>query len=216
MVAAKLDQSRVFVTKFRRNRSTLKGGSADQRQTDRQTHRHTNSAENKGPSGMQSGQHQQTELQKMADINVDPPLHISVKTQHHNAALQLALKCSTTKACRLITRTPIKSTTNCNCCRASDWCLSETGGMAASMCMLLTCNSAVYYTRVLYLLNDIFGRPFVKRFAICYQSVVGLSVLSVRNVGVLWPNGWIDQDETWHGGRTRPRPHCVRWRPSCP
>jgi len=33
----------------------------------------------------------------------------------------------------------------------------------------------------------------------------------VCNVGVLWPNGWMDQDETWHGGRPWPRPHCVRW-----
>jgi len=31
-----------------------------------------------------------------------------------------------------------------------------------------------------------------------------LSVLSVCDVGVLWPNGWMDQDETWHGGRLRP------------
>ena len=52
MVAAKLDQSRVLVTKFRQNRLTLKGRNAGQRQTDRQT----NSAENKGPSGLQSGQ----------------------------------------------------------------------------------------------------------------------------------------------------------------
>jgi len=22
--------------------------------------------------------------------------------------------------------------------------------------------------------------------------------LSVCNIGVLWPNGWTDQDETWH------------------
>jgi len=27
---------------------------------------------------------------------------------------------------------------------------------------------------------------------------------------LLWPNGWMDQDETWHGGRPRPLPHCVR------
>jgi len=26
-----------------------------------------------------------------------------------------------------------------------------------------------------------------------------LSVLSVCNVGVLWPNGWIDQEATWYG-----------------
>jgi len=40
--------------------------------------------------------------------------------------------------------------------------------------------------------------------------------LSVCNVGVLWPNGWMDQDVTWCGRRPRPRPHCVRWRPSSP
>jgi len=37
MVAAKLDQSRVLVTKFRPDRSTFKGRSASQRHTDRQT-----------------------------------------------------------------------------------------------------------------------------------------------------------------------------------
>jgi len=26
----------------------------------------------------------------------------------------------------------------------------------------------------------------------------------------------MDQDETWHGGRPRPRRHCVRWGPSSP
>jgi len=35
MVAAKLDQSRVLVTKFHQNRLTLKGRSAGQRHTDR-------------------------------------------------------------------------------------------------------------------------------------------------------------------------------------
>ena len=36
----------------------------------------------------------------------------------------------------------------------------------------------------------------------------------VCDVGVLWPNGWMDEDETWHGGRPWPRPNCVRWGPS--
>jgi len=31
-----------------------------------------------------------------------------------------------------------------------------------------------------------------------------LSLLSVCDVGVLWSNGWMDQDETWHAGRPRP------------
>ena len=67
--------------------------------------------------------------------------------------------------------------------------------------------SDVYIGRTL-----IFGQPFVKRFALWYRSVV-CPVCSVR---ALWPNGWTDQDETWHAGRPRPCPHCVRWGPSCP
>ena len=43
-----------------------------------------------------------------------------------------------------------------------------------------------------------------------------LSVLSVCDVGVLWPNGWMGQDETWNGGRPGSRPYCVRWGPSSP
>jgi len=55
MGAAKLDHSRVLVTKFHQNRSTVKGRSASQRHTDRRSDRQTNSAENKGPSGLQVG-----------------------------------------------------------------------------------------------------------------------------------------------------------------
>jgi len=59
-----------------------------------------------------------------------------------------------------------------------------------------------------------FGRLFVKWFALCCWTIVlsvCLSFLSVCHIGVLWPNGWMDQDDTWHGGRHWPRPHCVRW-----
>jgi len=48
----------------------------------------------------------------------------------------------------------------------------------------------------------VFGRPVVKRFALCYRTVI-LSVLPVCpgcDVGVFWPNGWTGQDKTWHGG----------------
>jgi len=47
-------------------------------------------------------------------------------------------------------------------------------------------------------------------------SVRCLSVCPVCKVGVLWPNCWTDPDETWHAGRPRPWPHCVRWGPSSP
>jgi len=33
-------------------------------------------------------------------------------------------------------------------------------------------------------------------------------------IGVLWPNGWTDQDAYWYGGRPRLRPYCVRRGPS--
>ena len=50
-------------------------------------------------------------------------------------------------------------------------------------------------------------------------SVRCLSVLSVcllRWCIHFWPNGWTVQDETWHAGRPRPWPHCVRWGPTSP
>ena len=50
----------------------------------------------------------------------------------------------------------------------------------------------------------------MERFALCYRTVF----LSVRLV--LWPNGWMDQDETWHAGKPQPWPHCVKWRPAPP
>jgi len=40
--------------------------------------------------------------------------------------------------------------------------------------------------------------------------------VSVCDVGVLWPNSWMDQDETRHAGRPWPWPHCVRWGHSSP
>ena len=33
---------------------------------------------------------------------------------------------------------------------------------------------------------------------------------------LLWPNGWMDQDGTWHGGGPWSRPHCARWGHSSP
>ena len=33
---------------------------------------------------------------------------------------------------------------------------------------------------------------------------------------LLWPNSWMNEAGTWHGGRPRPRRLCVRWRPYSP
>ena len=32
----------------------------------------------------------------------------------------------------------------------------------------------------------------------------------------LWPNGWMDEDTIYYGGRPRPRRHCVKWGFSSP
>ena len=50
------------------------------------------------------------------------------------------------------------------------------------------------------------GRPFVKRFALCYQTIL---TCPVCDVVVLSPNGWMDQDEIRHAGRPQPWSHCV-------
>jgi len=68
----------------------------------------------------------------------------------------------------------------------------------------------IHVYAILYLHNDIFGRPKMVR------PMLPDRCLSVCNVGVLWPNGWMDQGETWPGGRPQPWPHCVRWRRSSP
>jgi len=74
---------------------------------------------------------------------------------------------------------------------------------------------------MLYCSHCIFGRPFVKWFTLCYHTVVYPACLCclsfpVCDVGVLWPNSWMDQDETWLAGRSPPWPHSVRWGPSSP
>ena len=62
----------------------------------------------------------------------------------------------------------------------------------------------------------IFGRPTVCKIVRPMLSYRCPVCLSVCDVGVLWPNGWMDQDETWRGDRPRPQPDCVRWGPSSP
>ena len=61
-------------------------------------------------------------------------------------------------------------------------------------------------------------RPMLSdRCPVCPICPVCLSVcLSACDVGALWLNGWMNQDETCHARRLRPWPHCVRWGPSSP
>ena len=104
--------------------------------------------------------------------------------------------------------------------------------------------------------RTVFGRPFLNRFALCYQvhspqfsahmccgqMAVWIKMPLGREIGLgpsdivvdghlaplskrgralpifgpclLCPNGCMDQDASWYGGRPRPRWYCVRWGPS--
>ena len=44
----------------------------------------------------------------------------------------------------------------------------------------------------------------------------GRSPLPIFGPCLLWPNIWIDQDGTWHGGGPWSRPHCARWGTNSP
>jgi len=58
----------------------------------------------------------------------------------------------------------------------------KTVGLAAAT------NDGGYHLVHVLFSADNFGRPFVKRFALCYRTVV----CPVCNVGVLRSNGWVD------------------------
>jgi len=55
---------------------------------------------------------------------------------------------------------------------------------------------------------------FRRPLQVTVRSMLLDRCLSVCNVGVLWPNGWMDQDATSYGGRRRPRRRFIRWEPS--
>ena len=63
------------------------------------------------------------------------------------------------------------------------------------------------------LTNHFWGIVCKTWFALCYQTVVCPVCLSVMFCIMA---KWLDQskvfqDETWHLGRPRPWPHCIRW-----
>ena len=60
----------------------------------------------------------------------------------------------------------------------------------------------------------VLGQPLQVTVHLCYGTIY--PVCPVCNVGVLWPNGWMDLDVTFYGGRPRPRRDCVRWGPISP
>jgi len=48
----------------------------------------------------------------------------------------------------------------------------------------------------------------------CSAIVMRCRLSVVCNTHVLWPNGFMDQDATWYGGKPWPKWHRIRWEPS--
>ena len=83
--------------------------------------------------------------------------------------------------------------------------------------LISKCNQITHYPPILWATVYKTVRPMLSDRCLSVLSLLSvLSVCPVCDVGVLWPNGLMDQDETWHAGRTRPWPHCVRWGPRSP
>jgi len=56
---------------------------------------------------------------------------------------------------------------------------------------------------------------FISRPLQCNVWLLSWDVVCLSSVmRVLWPNGFMDQDATWYGGRPWPKWHCIRWGPS--
>jgi len=98
----------------------------------------------------------------------------------------------------------------------------------ATECCLICCLFRQRYARTVYVRNNLYinlslvtmNSRLVLFLGDCFTNgspyAMGplSSVCPVYDVGVLWPNGWMDQDATWYGGKPRPRPYCVRWGPA--
>jgi len=58
------------------------------------------------------------------------------------------------------------------------------------------------------------SRPHCARWKpSCLPKKRGQSPL-IFGPSLLWPNGWMQQNATWYGGRPQPRRLCVRWDPA--
>ena len=94
----------------------------------------------------------------------------------------------------------------------ASWALSFLSD-ASSFWATITSNGSSYATATMSCLSIVSD---IAVFVLKGTLNSNQPILSVCNSGVLWPNGWMDQDENWHGVRSRPRTHCVRWGPSSP
>jgi len=97
----------------------------------------------------------------------------------------------------------------------SDSCLSVCPVLSSVCLTLLHCSQTVGWIKVKLGMQVALGPGHIVLHGDPAPLPKGHSPPIFRPY-LLWPNGWMDQDATWHGGRPRPRRHCARWTPSSP
>jgi len=89
--------------------------------------------------------------------------------------------------------------------------LSKLKDFSRSQVVTYAVKVVIYQNGAMY---RVFGRPLQWRLlqvTVRPMQRDRCPVLPFCNVGVLWPNDWMDQDATWYGGRPQPRRHFIRW-----
>jgi len=79
------------------------------------------------------------------------------------------------------------------------------------------CGQTAGWIRMAFGMEVGLGRPHCARWgSSSLPKKGGRAPSPIYGPCLLWPNGWMDQDETWHGDASWFRPHCARWGPSSP
>ena len=109
----------------------------------------------------------------------------------------------------------------CRCCGGDIWGTHTKERQAWCYLQVKLCDPRLSALSVVATIKALYKYILTLPYLTLPCAVGPLSVLSVLSypicdVCALWPNGWTDQDETWHTGRPQPWPHCARWGPSSP
>jgi len=100
--------------------------------------------------------------------------------------------------------------TSCTTCSAQWYSISASCHMSELLCTLWFSVKTRHNVADYRFLGDRCKHGLLYAMGPLSCLSVCLSVLCCLSIMLVWPNGWMDKGETWHGGRPQPRPHCVR------
>jgi len=102
-----------------------------------------------------------------------------------------------------------------HCARWGSWSLSKKGAEPPPIFSLLYCGQTAGCIKMPLGMEISLSPGYCVRWGPSPLPKKGRSP-PIFDPRLLWPNGCIDQDAAWYGGRRRPTRHCFRWGPSSP